>query len=102
MANQGMKLLRDHTEPELTDLLNSVARAVAGLLPAETGFLVLVFDDPGLAQFISNLRRPVAIAALREAADRLELRQDTPHGPALLLGPGGEYRHSGDEEAGLL
>ena len=75
-----MKRLEDMTEPQIGRLMTTAARAVE--LAAEvTGverplFVLLVFKDPKVAQYVANCDRASVVAALREAADRLERRQD--------------------------
>lgn len=74
-----MKQLVDMTEPELRDLTTAVLNAVKSRLPRGTGFVVLFWpfsEHPGISQYGSNARRPDMIRALREAADRLERRED--------------------------
>jgi hypothetical protein len=49
--------------------------------PSDRGrslFVLIVFDDPGLAQYCSNCDRSTMVQALRECADRLESREDIP------------------------
>lgn len=70
-----MPPLRFMTEPELSRLMNQAADAVKAVLPRKTLFVVLVFDDPGLGQYISNCDRSTMVACLRETADRLERRE---------------------------
>lgn len=70
--------LKNRTEPELARLMKAIADSVKAQLPPETLFAVIVFDDPGLGQYISNARRPEMIEALRETADRLEAGEDIP------------------------
>ena len=74
-----MKRIEDMTEPELRDLMNRVARAVERELPPvepRSMFVVLVFDDPRIAQYVSSCQRSDIITAMRECADRLERKQD--------------------------
>lgn len=73
-----MKLLEDMTEPELRLLTNLVLDAVRAGLPEGAGFCVLYwsYGDRGVVQYGSNARREDMVQALREAADRLERRQD--------------------------
>ena len=75
-----MKPLEDMTEPELRELTNAVCRAVDDLLPPGTGFAVLFWPhgEHKVSQYGSNCRRADMVKALREAADRLEKRQDVP------------------------
>lgn len=77
-----MKTLKDMTEPELADVMTRAARAVERELPPGAGprgrsmFVLVVFDDPEVAQYISTCQRETTIEAMRETADRLERRQD--------------------------
>lgn len=71
------------TEPELAELMRGLADAV--VMTGETifdvgkpHFVLLIFNDPKFAQYISNCQRPEMIRALRETADRLERKQDFP------------------------
>ncbi len=79
-----MKSLREMDEPELKGYFRSLAGLVEGVLPAGPSsqgralFALLVFDDPGLAQYVSNCDRSTMVRALRETADRLEGREDIP------------------------
>ncbi len=74
--------LRDMTEPELRtymDLLPTATESVMADIPGRNGkalFVLLVFDDPGLVQYVANCERADVIKALREVADRLESRED--------------------------
>jgi hypothetical protein len=71
-----VKSLRDMTEPELRELCNGVANGVKARLPPRTLFTVLMFEDDGIAQYVSNANRAEMIKTLRETADRLESRED--------------------------
>jgi hypothetical protein len=77
-----MKRLEDMTEGELSDVMVRCARAVERELPPGAGprgrpmFVLVVFDDPAVAQYISTCTRASTIEAMRETADRLEARQD--------------------------
>lgn len=75
-----MMQLEDMTEPELRDLTNHVLRAVQSRLPPGAGFCVLFWlqGKHQVGQYGSNCRRADMILALREAADRLERREDVP------------------------
>ena len=79
-----MKTLQDMNERDLRWYMNSLAEATEQLMPAadnERGrccFLLLLFDHPeGNVHFVSNCARNMMVQALREAADRLERRDDT-------------------------
>ena len=75
-----MRELKDMTEPELGDLFRYVARRVEGAFAdcrvAKPQFALLVWNDPQIAQYVSNCERSSMIQALRETADRLEQNQD--------------------------
>lgn len=70
--------LRDLTEPQLAGVMRRGAKAVEAELPPKTLYLILAFDSPALAQYISNCDRSTMVQALREAANRLEGREDVP------------------------
>lgn len=76
--------LRDMDEPQMRLYFNMLAGAVEGILPGGPSangrslFVLLVFDEPGLAQYVSNCDRSTVVQALRECADRLESREDVP------------------------
>lgn len=83
-----MKKLIDMTGPEIEEYMRLLAASTEAVLPAgpsKSGralFVLLVFDDPGLAQYVSNCSRENMVKALRECADRLERRETidgTPH-----------------------
>lgn len=75
-----MKYLEDMTEPELRALMNQLAIVVqdraAESLVERPLFVLLLFNDPAVAQYVANCNRADVVRALREAADRLEGRQD--------------------------
>jgi hypothetical protein len=77
-----MKHLEDMTEPELRTTMNAMARGVVRMsevLKVDKPLFVLVlFNDPKVAQYVSNCTRESMIAAMRETADRLERNQDVP------------------------
>ena len=73
--------LDEMTEPQLTRLMNVCATVVREAIHQETGnskpmFVILVFDDPKVAQYVSTCNRSTIVEALREAANRLEKRED--------------------------
>jgi hypothetical protein len=71
------RLLRDMNEFEIWHYFNSLARATESILPVDAGkFLLLVFDDAGMCQYVTNTSRSEAIRALRETAYRLEANED--------------------------
>jgi hypothetical protein len=76
------KPLEDMTEGELSDVMIRCARAIEACLPPGSGprgksmFVLVVFDDPKVAQYISSCARDSMIEAMRETADRLESRED--------------------------
>lgn len=67
-------------EADLKETMQAAADAVVRIMPRRTLFVVLAADPggPGVAQYISNARRPDMIRFLRETADRLERREDDP------------------------
>ena len=73
------KEVRDMTEPEIRDMMRAVAVAVDERLREATGkvgmpgpkFVVIVFDDPKVAQFISSCNREDVVRAMIETAARL-------------------------------
>jgi hypothetical protein len=73
------------TEPELKELMNTACLAVeqaASILAVERPHFVLVmFNDPGMAQYASNCERADVITALRATADRLQRKQDVARVP---------------------
>lgn len=74
----GMKRLEDMTEPELSALTTSILNGIKAKLPDASAFMVLFWPigTHGVAQYGSNCIRADMIQALREAADRLDKRQD--------------------------
>ncbi len=73
-----MKQLVDMTEQELRELMIDIAKGVTEKLVPNSKFVILVFDDPGLAQYISNCQRSDIITAIQETANRLESKQNIP------------------------
>ncbi len=75
-----MKLLEDMTEPELRELMNATCRAILDTAKRRDVepplFVVVLFNDPKIAQYASNGTRSDIIAAMRETADRLERCDD--------------------------
>jgi hypothetical protein len=77
-----MKKLEFMTEPELRHLMNAVGTSIE--LAAEycgverLNFVVVLFNDPKVAQYAANCQREDIVKAMRETADRLESRQDVP------------------------
>ena len=73
--------MRHMTEPELREYFRSLSGAIEDCLPAGPSrkgralFALIVFDDPGVAQYVSNANRQDMIRALRETADRIEKRE---------------------------
>lgn len=81
MSSRG-KELRNMTEPELKAMFTNISLIIENKLPAGPSFrgralyTLLVFDDPGVAHYVSNCRRSDIIKAMRECADRLERNED--------------------------
>lgn len=60
--------LSNMTEPELKKLLNGIADYITS--STDSLFMVVLFDDPGVAQYISNAKREDCIKAMEETAQR--------------------------------
>jgi hypothetical protein len=77
-----MKKLEDMTEPELKEFCTACAmqmKVVAAVFEVENPlFVILLFNDTEVAQYVSNCSCETMADALREAAHRLEKRQDVP------------------------
>lgn len=79
-----MKQLRDMTKSEMRNYFNALARAIEKILPESDNkrgkclFVLLMFDDPSLAQYVSNAERKDITKAMREFANRLERKEDIP------------------------
>jgi hypothetical protein len=77
-----MKKLEDMTEPELRDLMNHLARGVVSKAEdagcEKPQFVLVLFNDPKVAQYVANCSRQSMIEAMRETANRLENKQDIP------------------------
>jgi hypothetical protein len=77
-----MKLLRDMKEPELWALMHAVGDALASVGEAfeveQLRYVVLVFNDPGFAQYASNCDQKDVIGAMRECANRFEGKREVP------------------------
>lgn len=71
---------RKKKEQESTELrLNALGKTIEKYFQNK-GFALIIFElnAPGTSIYISNGQRADMITALREAANRLDLRQDTP------------------------
>lgn len=64
------KELKNMTEPELRELMIDITEHIKS--KTDSLFLVLLFDEPGISQYISNANRADCINAMREAANRFE------------------------------
>ena len=76
-----MKRLEHMTEPELSRLMKDCALSIecafeVNGLGEKPLFILHVFNDPKLAQFVSSAHRGDAIKAMRECADRLERKEE--------------------------
>jgi len=91
-----VKTLRDMTEPELRELMEAMARSIEKMAFAmgveKPQFALLVWNDPQIAQYISNCTRETMIQALRETTDRIERNQDVPREGSVTgaTGPDGD------------
>lgn len=74
-----MRQLEHMTEPELRELMNIMGRGIdmiAERMDVEKPlFVLLLFNDPRIAQFMSSCDRSTMVQALRETADRLERKE---------------------------
>jgi hypothetical protein len=77
-----MKLLQDMTEPELRRTMNALARAVvdtaADMGVEKPQFVLLLFNDPKICQYVANCERASVIEAMRETAHCLSHNEDIP------------------------
>ncbi len=77
-----MKLLKDMTEPELRDVMNCLAtmvvRTAEHIGVEKPQFVLVLFNDPALGQYVANCERESMIEAMRECAARLEHGEDIP------------------------
>lgn len=77
-----MKKLEFMNEQELREFCNECGRAVVGTAASmhveKPLFVLLLFNDPKLGQYVANCDRSTVVQALRETADRLEKREDIP------------------------
>jgi hypothetical protein len=75
-----MKLLEFMDEPELARVMKTLAQRIEDgctIMGVEKPLFALVlFNDLKVGQYISNCTREDMIVALREAANRLERRED--------------------------
>jgi hypothetical protein len=97
-----MKQIRDMTEPELRHLMDALGKRIEQVATSRgverPHFMLLLFNDPAVAQYVCNCDRADAVEAMRECADRLEGRGDVVRVP---MGATGEYPdgaiHENDE-----
>lgn len=72
--------LEDMTEPELKILMNSVCKAIeqtaSEFLEDRPMFVIVLFNDPKVAQYASNCNRKSIIESMYETAQRLSNRED--------------------------
>ena len=82
MARSIKTKLQDMTEPEIREIMAGLGHEIidsADRIGVEKPlFVLLLFNDPRVGQYIANTNRSDTILALREAADRLENNQDIP------------------------
>ena len=75
-----MKNFQNMTEPELRHFCNAAGRAVVDTAAShdieKPMFVLVLFNDPVLGQYVSNCCREDVIKAMRETADRLEREED--------------------------
>ena len=77
-----MKKLEDMTEPELQDYMNAIARLIVAASEKigveKPQFLLLMFNDPKVAQYVANCSRDSMIKCMKEAIKRFEGNEDIP------------------------
>lgn len=66
------KRLEYLTPEETKRLLDAIAREIESALPPEALFALLVFDNSGVARYVSNGDREGMVEALRESVESLE------------------------------
>ncbi len=75
-----MKKLENMDEMELKELMNAVCYAIEEIAYAlkveKPKFVVVLFNDPKIAQYGSNCNRSDIIKSMRETAERLERKED--------------------------
>lgn len=75
-----MRTLDNMTEPEITEYTTNCGIAieyVAEKMDIEQPlFIVVLFNDPRVAAYVSNCDPLTTIEAMREVANRLEKRED--------------------------
>lgn len=70
------KLIKDMTEPELSEHLSDQLRFIKSCQTSDTiGSMLIIFQDDGITQYGATIDPETAPQALRELADRLEKRQ---------------------------
>jgi hypothetical protein len=79
-----VKKLEFMTEVELKELCNAMGNAIeitAEYMGCEKPlFVLLLFNDPKVGQYVANCKRDDVVKALRETAGRLDRREDVPRG----------------------
>jgi 23S rRNA U2552 (ribose-2'-O)-methylase RlmE/FtsJ len=76
------KTLSEMDEPTLRKYFSALAEMIQSVLPVGDLFALVVFENNMETQYVSNAQRKEVIKALRECANRLELRttnERTPH-----------------------
>lgn len=78
------ELLRLHRAAEAR--LRGLADRISEQLPEGIGFALVTFTvgEGGYAGYVSNARRADMIKALRECADKLEAKRDSPPGAPIV------------------
>lgn len=70
------KLMRDMTEPELSEHLSKQLRFIKSCQTKDTiGSMLVIFQDDGISQYGATIDPETAPQALRELADRIERRE---------------------------
>lgn len=70
------KLMRFMTEPELGEYLSRQLRFIKSCQTTDTtGSTLIIFQDDGITQYGSTIDPETSPQALRELADRIEMRE---------------------------
>ena len=71
-----MKMLQDMNEPELSEHISKQLRFIKSCQTPDTiGSMLIIFQDNGISQYGATIDPETAPQALRELADRIELRE---------------------------
>lgn len=76
-------------QDEQEEIARNLATIAAGVLPADLGFVLLVFPQggTGLGPYFSNVDRPEAVRKMRRAADIVERQSGDGDGRGHIILP---------------